>query len=73
MANADPARFVLLVFALADAALLVRMFWTGRVYARHRRLIGTRETHPGDFWLQVGIGTLILLFCLGMFAYLSTS
>ena len=71
MTVADPARFVLLIFALVDGAGLVWVLWTGRVYARGGRLIGTHKTHPGDFWLNVVLGFLILVFCLGMFVYLS--
>jgi hypothetical protein len=62
------ARYVFLGFAILSICFLVHLLWTGRVYARGGRLIGTRQTAPGDFWLAVAIS--IAFFIIGLVTFL---
>jgi hypothetical protein len=64
------ARYVFLGFAILSLGFLAHLLWTGRIYARGGRLIGTRQTAPGDFWLRVAIGIAFFVIGLVTFFYM---
>jgi hypothetical protein len=63
-------KYVFLALAISGIASLVRLFWTGRVYARRGRFIGTRQTAPVDFWLAVAISMAFFIIGLVTFLYM---
>lgn len=58
------------VLAILSLGMSVYLLWTGRVYGRGGRLIGTRKTAPGDFWLATATCAAGFVIWLATFLYM---